>query len=61
MKVRLFSLFSLSLAACFCIPANRYKAIRRSLKGDKEKSQHHQHVSITPKSALAILPPKKVR
>ncbi|KAG5204572.1 MAP kinase activator [Trichophyton interdigitale] len=36
------------------------KAIRRSLKGDKEKSQHHQHVSITPKSALAILPPKKV-
>ncbi|KAM5432476.1 bud emergence protein 1 [Microsporum canis] len=33
------------------------KAIRRSLKGEKEKSQH---VSITPKSALAILPPKKV-
>lgn len=33
------------------------KAIRRSLKGDKA---HSHHVSITPKSALAILPPKKV-
>ncbi|KAJ5895342.1 hypothetical protein N7495_007033 [Penicillium taxi] len=31
------------------------KAIRRSLKVDK-----HHHVSITPKSAIAILPPKKV-
>ncbi|TPX22238.1 bud emergence protein 1 [Coccidioides immitis] len=34
------------------------KAIRRSLKGDKD--QKPQHVSITPKSAIAILPPKKV-
>ncbi|KAJ6104317.1 hypothetical protein N7523_010637 [Penicillium sp. IBT 18751x] len=35
------------------------KAIRRSLKGEKEP-KHHHHISITPKSALAILPPKKV-
>jgi len=34
------------------------KAIRRSLKGDKEPKP--QHISITPKSAIAILPPKKV-
>lgn len=34
------------------------QAIRRSLKSDKERSHH---VSVTPKSALAILPPKKVR
>ncbi|KAJ5580881.1 hypothetical protein N7450_007182 [Penicillium hetheringtonii] len=37
------------------------KAIRRSLKGEKEPKHHHpHHISITPKSALAILPPKKV-
>ncbi|KAL1952467.1 hypothetical protein VTO42DRAFT_5294 [Malbranchea cinnamomea] len=34
------------------------KAIRRSLKGEKEPKPHH--ISITPKSAIAILPPKKV-
>ncbi|KKZ60011.1 bud emergence protein 1 [[Emmonsia] crescens] len=34
------------------------KAIRRSLKGEKEPKP--QHISITPKSAIAILPPKKV-
>jgi bud emergence protein 1 len=34
------------------------KAIRRSLKGDKEPKP--QHISITPKSAIAIVPPKKV-
>ncbi|KAK2739583.1 bud emergence protein 1 [Myotisia sp. PD_48] len=34
------------------------KAIRRSLKGEKDNKHHH--VSITPKSAIAILPPKKV-
>lgn len=34
------------------------KAIRRSLKGEKDTKPHH--VSITPKSAIAILPPKKV-
>ncbi|KAJ5659220.1 hypothetical protein N7507_005671 [Penicillium longicatenatum] len=34
------------------------KAIRRSLKGEKDPKHHH--ISITPKSALAILPPKKV-
>ncbi|KAK2742265.1 bud emergence protein 1 [Onygenales sp. PD_40] len=34
------------------------KAIRRSLKGEKDPKP--QHISITPKSALAILPPKKV-
>ncbi|KAL4803956.1 hypothetical protein BDV18DRAFT_33763 [Aspergillus unguis] len=35
------------------------KALRRSLKGDP-KPHHHHHLSITPKSAIAILPPKKV-
>ncbi|KAJ5942734.1 hypothetical protein N7516_002902 [Penicillium verrucosum] len=35
------------------------KAFRRSLKGDKDPKHHH--ISITPKSAIAILPPKKVR
>ncbi|KAJ5225466.1 hypothetical protein N7468_006691 [Penicillium chermesinum] len=40
------------------------KAIRRSLRGGekfpKEPKLHPHHISITPKSALAILPPKKV-
>ncbi|BCR87120.1 phosphatidylinositol-3-phosphate-binding protein BEM1 [Aspergillus chevalieri] len=36
------------------------KAIRRSLKGDKDPKPHHHHLSLTPKSAIAILPPKKV-
>ncbi|CEJ55346.1 Putative Protein kinase activator Bem1 (Fragment) [Penicillium brasilianum] len=37
------------------------KAIRRSLKGEKDpRHHHHHHISITPKSAIAILPPKKV-
>ncbi|RJE27383.1 protein kinase activator [Aspergillus sclerotialis] len=39
------------------------KAIRRSIKGenkDSSKPHHHHHLSITPKSAIAILPPKKV-
>ncbi|OOF91314.1 hypothetical protein ASPCADRAFT_177247 [Aspergillus carbonarius ITEM 5010] len=40
------------------------KAIRRSLKGEKDPKphhhNHHHHLSITPKSAIAILPPKKV-
>ncbi|PYH97434.1 hypothetical protein BO71DRAFT_396122 [Aspergillus ellipticus CBS 707.79] len=41
------------------------KAIRRSLKGEKDPKphhhhHHHHHLSITPKSAIAILPPKKV-
>ncbi|PTU20255.1 hypothetical protein P175DRAFT_0510182 [Aspergillus ochraceoroseus IBT 24754] len=35
-------------------------AIRRSLKGEKDPKPHHHHLSITPKSAIAILPPKKV-
>ncbi|CAN8102904.1 unnamed protein product [Discula destructiva] len=34
------------------------KALRRSIKGEKEGKL--QHVSIAPKSALAIVPPKKV-
>lgn len=34
------------------------QALRRSIKGDKEK-QHS--ISITPKAAVAIVPPKKVR
>jgi len=33
------------------------KALRRSLKNDREKANH---ISITPKSAIAIVPPKKV-
>lgn len=33
------------------------KALRRSIKGEKDKPQ----VSIAPKSAVAIVPPKKVR
>ncbi|XWW93894.1 hypothetical protein V2A60_001833 [Cordyceps javanica] len=33
------------------------KALRRSIKGDKDKSQN---ASVTPKSAVAIVPPKKV-
>lgn len=32
------------------------QALRRSIKGEKEKPQ----ISITPKSAIAIVPPKKV-
>jgi len=33
------------------------KALRRSIKGDKDNKPH---ISITPKSAVAIVPPKKV-
>ncbi|KAM3511509.1 hypothetical protein MY11210_004867 [Beauveria gryllotalpidicola] len=33
------------------------KALRRSIKGDKDKGQN---ASVTPKSAVAIVPPKKV-
>ncbi|RFU29055.1 hypothetical protein B7463_g7297, partial [Scytalidium lignicola] len=35
------------------------KALRRSIKGDKNEPRV-QHISITPKSAVAIQPPKKV-
>ncbi|PQE13641.1 bud emergence 1 protein [Rutstroemia sp. NJR-2017a BVV2] len=35
------------------------KALRRSIKGEKADSKV-QHISITPKSAVAIVPPKKV-
>lgn len=34
------------------------QALRRSIKGDKDMKPH---VSIAPKSAVAIVPPKKVR
>jgi bud emergence protein 1 len=34
------------------------QALRRSIKGDKDKSPQ---ISIAPKSAVAIVPPKKVR
>jgi len=37
---------------------NLLKALRRSIKGDKENKPH---ISIAPKSAVAIVPPKKVR
>lgn len=33
------------------------QALRRSIKGDKDKSPQ---ISIAPKSAVAIVPPKKV-
>lgn len=36
--------------------AFRFQALRRSIKGDKDKSQ----VSVAPKAAVAIVPPKKV-
>ncbi|KAI9649587.1 bud emergence protein 1 [Ciborinia camelliae] len=35
------------------------KALRRSIKGEKSDSKV-QHISLTPKSAVAIVPPKKV-
>ncbi|KAM0143492.1 hypothetical protein ACHAO1_000592 [Botrytis cinerea] len=35
------------------------KALRRSIKGEKPDSKL-QHISLTPKSAVAIVPPKKV-
>ncbi|KAF7903556.1 uncharacterized protein EAF01_006605 [Botrytis porri] len=35
------------------------KALRRSIKGEKPDSKV-QHISLTPKSAVAIVPPKKV-
>lgn len=60
MKVRLLALFpriarswqvSMELTMLF------FQALRRSLKNDKERVNH---ISITPKSAVAIVPPKKV-
>lgn len=36
-----------------------WQAIRRSIKGGGAEPKPH-HLSITPKSAIAILPPKKV-
>lgn len=42
------------------IASETRQALRRSIKGDKKDLAHH-HVSITPKSAVAIVPPKKVR
>lgn len=35
-----------------------FKALRRSIKGEKETKQ--PHITIAPKSAVAIVPPKKV-
>lgn len=35
------------------------QVFRRSVKADKSDSNFH-HISITPKSATAIVPPKKV-
>lgn len=37
----------------------RTQALRRSIKGDKNDSKLG-HISVTPKSAVAIVPPKKV-
>ncbi|ESZ95510.1 scd2/ral3 [Sclerotinia borealis F-4128] len=36
-----------------------YQALRRSIKGEKPDSKV-QHISLTPKSAVAIVPPRKV-
>lgn len=41
-------------------PMRILKALRRSIKGEKDAAKS-PHVSIAPKSALAIVPPKKVR
>ena len=35
------------------------QALRRSIKGEKENKA--QHISIAPKQAVSIVPPKKVR
>lgn len=43
-----------------CVILTRFQALRRSLKGEKDPNPKHHHISITPKSAIAILPPKKV-
>lgn len=61
MKVSCPSDTSRPLRRIVCHGINRpgFQAIRRSLKGEKEP-KHHHHISITPKSAIAILPPKKV-
>lgn len=48
-----FILFLFLLLTQFFFP----QAIRRSLKGDRDPKPH---ISVTPKSAIAILPPKKV-
>lgn len=47
---------------CICPATDTpIQAIRRSLKSDKDRQSHTaQHVSITPKSAISIVPPKKV-
>lgn len=46
------------LPVCLSVfmPADFLQAIRRSIKGERDP----KHLSVTPKSALAILPPKKV-
>jgi hypothetical protein len=41
----------------FVLTMQFLQALRRSLKNDREKVNH---ISITPKSAVAIVPPKKV-
>lgn len=41
------------------VVADPPQAIRRSIKGEKDTKINH--ISITPKSAIAIVPPKKVR
>jgi hypothetical protein len=38
--------------------ANRCQKFRRSVKGEKDSRPHH--ISIPPKDAIAIVPPKKV-
>jgi hypothetical protein len=44
------------ILGCQLIAMRAFKALRRSIKGEKEKP----HINIAPKSAVAIVPPKKV-
>ncbi|CAG7938311.1 unnamed protein product [Penicillium nalgiovense] len=58
MKVSFLSFPKYYLVSFLINPVSKIKAFRRSLKGEKDPKHHH--ISITPKSAIAILPPKKV-
>jgi hypothetical protein len=47
-----------SLRDSYVLTSKRlYQALRRSIKGEKERPPH---IAIAPKSAIAIVPPKKV-
>lgn len=54
-----YSVQALQASACAAC-ANSSAQFRRSMKGEKETHRPH-HISIPPKDAIAIVPPKKVR